>query len=236
MENNLFDAVAPRYDFINDFFSLLLHRVWRRKLIDGVDGDKGFIALDVCTGTGDTAIALVHRYPRARVIGIDISQPMLKRGRDKINRANLADRVELCVADGLRIPFADARFDAVCNSFGLRNEVSFEPAVREMVRALKPGGTLRILEFSIPENRLLRRMYLSYLTRVMPAVSSMLGAPQDAYRYLARTVQEFLTRGQVLELMRNCGLFELRCESLTCGIVSCYHGRKPLHYGLSCNY
>ena len=228
MEHNLFDAVAPRYDFINDFFSLLLHRGWRRNLTDGADRDNGFIALDVCTGTADTAIALAHRYPRARVIGMDISQPMLERGREKINRENLADRVELCLADGLSIPFADGRFDAVYNSFGLRNEVSFELAVREMARVLKPGGTLRILEFSIPENRLLRRMYLSYLSKVMPAVSSWLGAPQDAYRYLARTVQEFLTRSQVLDLMRKCGLFELRCESLTCGIVSCYHGRKPV--------
>lgn len=222
-----FDDVARGYDLLNDVLSLGLHRYWRARMVSGLHLDQGCIALDVCTGTADSAIPLAKKYPGSRVVGIDVSRPMLMQARAKVHAKSIDGRCMLCQADGLVMPFADGSFDAVLNSFGLRNETVFAAALREMARVVKPGGVLRILEFSLPQNRLLRQAHVLYLGRVIPAVSRLFGAPAEAYEYLSRTIQSFLSRGQVVTLLRESGLADLRVEDLSGGIVCCYTGRKP---------
>lgn len=222
----LFDDVARRYDFLNDVFSCFLHRHWRKTMIAGLDVGDGFVTLDVCTGTADSAIALAVQYPRGRVIGVDISEPMLRRARLKARGRDYFGRIMFCLGDGLAMPFPDNSFDVMINSFGLRNQTDFSLAIQEMVRVLKPAGEIRILEFSLPENIFLRRVYLFYLGRIMPGLSALCGAPAPAYTYLSRSIQDFISRRQVIDLMGKKGLTELGFKNLCAGIVCCYHGIK----------
>jgi demethylmenaquinone methyltransferase / 2-methoxy-6-polyprenyl-1,4-benzoquinol methylase len=154
---------------------------------------------------------------------------MLMKAGAKARGKNGSGQLILCRADGLAMPFADGSFDAVINSFGLRNETDFARAIQEMARVLKPGGEMRILEFSLPGNRFLRRAHLLYLARIMPCLSSLCGAPPQAYAYLSRTIRGFITRQQVLDLMKKSGVAEPSYRDVCGGIVCCYRGIKAAH-------
>lgn len=221
-----FDDVAGRYDLLNDLFSLFLHRGWRRASISDFRAIGKGVILDVCTGTAEAAIAMAQRFTHLRVVGVDVSSAMLKKGQEKVDRLGIGERVSLRLADGLKLPFSDACFDAVYNGFGLRNQGSFSQAMREMARVLRPGGAIRILEFSLPKNASMRRIYSFYLARVMPVMGQFFGAPRSAYEYLAASVQQFISREQVLAIMRESGLTDASYQDMSGGIVCCYRGTK----------
>lgn len=220
----LFDKLAPRYDLMNNLFSLGIHRYWKERLVNNHKVPSTQCALDICTGTGEIGIRYALRNPSARVVGLDASHPMLIHARHKIQTKKLTHRFELIQGNGLQMPFKNDYFDVVFNSFGLRNEENFLQAFCEMARTLKPGGRVYILEFSFPTHPLLRPFYQIYLSKIMPWTSQFFLKERHSFDYLSRTVQQFPSRTEIVELMRQAGFNNIQVHPLTGGIVSIYQG------------
>jgi demethylmenaquinone methyltransferase/2-methoxy-6-polyprenyl-1,4-benzoquinol methylase len=222
----IFDRIAFRYDLLNDLFSARIHHHWIKVLVKNELQGSGLKVLDVCTGTGAVAIAAARHNPDARIIGVDISEPMLSLAREKIARLKLGPRIDLRQGDGSAMPLADQSVDTVFNSFGLRNQGDYKKALTEMARVLKPGGRLNILEFSRPANVLIRRIYMFYLMRIMPAVSRLFLRERASFDHLARTIKHFPAPEAVAQLLRDCGFTQVRVEPLTGGIVCVYRALR----------
>src|SRR5437867_7847682 len=158
--SGMFDAIAGRYDFLNHFLSAGIDRRWRRRAVQvlGLTGRER--VLDLCTGTGDLAMAVVRARPGgARVVGVDFAAEMLRVARDKLREARRADRIALVRGDATRVPMADGSFDAITIGFGIRNVEDVSAACREMIRVLKPGGRLTLLEFTVPSTPVISSLY-----------------------------------------------------------------------------
>lgn len=220
----LFSEIATSYDRLNHLLSFNLDRWWRRKLARLADSKPGAFVLDLCTGTGDVALSLARRGAE-QVIGVDLSDQMLKLSRAKLKKKRLESRVFLLKADALNLPFKDEVFDVVTLGFGLRNLLERERAVSEMVRVLKRGGRVLVLEFSFPKMRPFRQLYRWYLRRAIPFFGGALSRSREAYHYLYASILEF-SRLDVLKLFEAAGLSELFQLRLSLGIVSIYQGRK----------
>lgn len=219
----MFDAIAPRYDLLNRLLSGGTDVAWRRLTVREVlRGDEGRI-LDIACGTGDLAFALRREAPpQCRIVGADFSAPMLRLAR----RKDLREAISWIHGDGLRLPFADASFDLVTIAFGIRNMESLEGGLREMHRVLRPGGRLAILEFSRPENALVRSLYMPYFLHVLPRVGALLSR-RSAYRYLPHSVLHFPGRRELAGIMHRCGFARVRHCSISLGIAALHIGRKP---------
>jgi demethylmenaquinone methyltransferase / 2-methoxy-6-polyprenyl-1,4-benzoquinol methylase len=225
----MFGAIAPRYDLLNHLLSLNVDRYWRwRATVLAPPGRDGPI-LDVCTGTGDLALA----YDRAAggrlpVVGADFCRPMLVPARDKAHRRRAAGRVSFVEADAQRLPFPDDTFQLTAVAFGLRNVTDTDRGIAEMVRVTRPGGRVAILEFSRPRHWLFGRLYSFYFRRVLPAVGQLVSRSRDrAYSYLPASVMEFPDGEALAEKLRGHGLAEVRWHPLTLGIATLYVGTKP---------
>ncbi len=217
----MFDAIAPGYDRLNALFSLGRDRAWRRIAARLAGLDRGQTALDVCTGTGALAVELWrHVRPDGRVIGIDSSASMLAQAP---SRAGL----EFRVADATALPYPDHSFDAVAIGFGLRNIIDRGAALKEMLRVLRPGGRLVILEFSPPSGGPLSRAYRFYLGRVMPAAAGLINRSYgEAYRYLSESIRAFPSPTALAAELERSGFRDVRVQSLTFGIVSIHTARS----------
>ena len=223
--SRMFDGIACNYDLLNSLFSFGMNHYWKRVLIRDQNGASPELALDICTGTAETGISFSRCYRSCRVVGLDASASMLKRGKAKIERKGLSGQFSLIKADGLHMPFADSSFDVILNSFGLRNEHDHRKALSEMARVLRPKGRINILEFSLPTNRLFRHIYLFYLSRIMPLISRLFYKDGHAYNYLSETIQKFPSREEIVKIMSDCGFKEIELKPLTGGIVCIYKGR-----------
>ena len=224
----MFGEIARRYDFLNHFLSLGIDRRWRRRTVRLVaPSDVGPI-LDVCTGTGDLALAYWRASGgRAFVVGADFCRPMLEVGRAKADRAGAAGRVALLEADAQRLPFGDGVFSIVGVAFGLRNVSDTDRGLRELVRVCRPGGRVAVLEFALPEARWLRWLYRGYSRGVLPRIGQALARNrQGAYNYLPASVGEFAQREALAERMRSVGLRDVRFYPFTFGIAILYVGTK----------
>ena len=166
----MFDGIAPDYDRLNHLMSLGVDRSWRRRALrEIVDARRAQSILDIACGTGDFSLAIAGRmHPDSRVTGLDLSEGMLAVMRDKVARAGLEGRISCEQGDSEAMRFADASFDVVTIAFGIRKFAHREAALREILRVLKPGGRLVILELSVPENRLLRWGYNLYFKHFVP--------------------------------------------------------------------
>jgi demethylmenaquinone methyltransferase / 2-methoxy-6-polyprenyl-1,4-benzoquinol methylase len=215
---HLFARIAHRYDLANTLLSLGCDSLWRANVGAKVKSWKPAAILDIATGSGVLAHELKRQVPAARVVGADFCPPMLALAR----RRGIS---ELVVADGLALPFQDARFDVVTIAFGLRNMASFDAALNEAGRVLRPGGHLLILDFSLPKPPL-RTLYRIYLHHVLPVLAGWLTGEPDAYHYFAGTIEEFPKGEAMLELLRRCGFLSCESRSLTAGIVTVYTGQK----------
>ena len=222
----MFSKIAHRYDLLNHVLSLNIDRRWRRELVRSAELSGHARVLDACTGTGDVAIAFVEAVPECGVVGIDRSDGMLAIGREKIVRRRLADRIQLRDGDVLDLPFGDREFDAVSIAFGLRNLPDYSKGIAEMVRVLKPGGKLLILEFSPPARGLYLKGYNFYLQNVIPVVGGIVSGSWKAYRYLASSIGEFVPRDRILELMRNAGLTGVAAKRMSGGITHIFSGER----------
>lgn len=222
----MFASVAHRYDLLNHLLSLSVDRWWRRvtrSRLRPLLPDRALI-LDLCTGTGDLALEL---SAVARVVGCDFCRPMLVRAAAKESRSRRPHHaVTFVEGDALVLPFADNRFDAVTIAFGLRNLEHYESGLREMLRVLRPGGCLAILEFSLPTLPIVRPLYLLYFTRVLPALGRLISGREGPYSYLPQSVREFPDPPQLARLLRGVGFTDPSESPLTMGIATLSMARK----------
>ena len=221
----MFDAIADRYDFLNHFLSAGLDRRWRLRAIQALRLTGGERVLDVCTGTGDLAVAAARATPGAsRVVGIDFAGVMLGVGRDKLRRERLDGRIALVRGDATRLPVRDGSFDAVTIAFGIRNVDDAAGACREMVRVLRPRGRIAILEFAVPDAPIVGGLYLWYLRRVLPRIGRALSRHQDAYGYLSASIDAFAAPDEFVKILRQAGFADIETVRLTFGSVCLYTG------------
>ena len=215
----MFGRIAHRYDLLNRVLSLGRDVSWRRVVSQRVADEEPRLVLDVCTGTGDLAIALNNGL----VIGSDFCLPMLDRAQRK--GAGESVRLPLCAADALHLPYPDACFDAVTVAFGVRNFADLDAGLAEMVRVLRVGGLLVVLEFSRPRGAL--APILGWWVRTIPPrVGRLLSGDAEAYAYLPASVQTFPEGREMCERLESAGLVEVSAAALTAGVASVYEGRR----------
>jgi demethylmenaquinone methyltransferase/2-methoxy-6-polyprenyl-1,4-benzoquinol methylase len=218
----MFAEVAPRYDLLNHLLSFNMDRYWRAQTVSALAPilkTAGAVALDLACGTGDLTLAL-RKNARATVIGSDFCHPMLAAAQGKA-----AGSVPLLEADALRLPVRDASLDLITMAFGFRNLANYERGMTELRRALRPGATLAILEFSTPPHPLFRRLYDFYSYRVLPHIGRAVSGAKEAYTYLPESVRKFPDADGFAELMRTAGFKDVRYRRMTLGIVALHTGR-----------
>jgi demethylmenaquinone methyltransferase/2-methoxy-6-polyprenyl-1,4-benzoquinol methylase len=224
--HQLFSIIAHRYDLLNHLLSLNIDRRWRKELVRCAGAKRGEKILDVCTGTGDVAICFTQNNEVAEIVGVDLSQEMLQVARRKTRSNGPGRRITLIEADALHLPFDDNRFDKVTIAFGLRNMEDHGRGISEMVRVLKKGGFLLILEFSPPRNDLFGVCYQLCLKTVIPAVGGIMSGSSRAYRHLSSSIASFPKPDEIMRLMEAGGLKKLQAQGLTSGIAYLYRGEK----------
>ncbi len=224
----MFGEIAPRYDRMNHLLSLNIDRYWRWRTVRIVRPRGGLPILDVCTGTGDLALAFSRRVRgRAPVIGTDFCPEMLAIGERKRQRAGIGGELTFLQADTQQLPFSGNRFQIVSAAFGLRNVAETQAALGEMVRVCVPGGRVAILEFSVPRRQPMRGLYGAYFRFVLPRIGQLLASnSHDAYRYLPDSVGEFAAGEALVHHLQNAGLNQVDVYSLTLGIATLYVGTK----------
>lgn len=221
----MFDAIAPRYDLLNHLLSAGIDRRWRRRAIAALALTGSERLLDLCTGTGDVAMAARRARPGARrVVGIDFAAAMLQIGVEKVRRAGLADAIALVRGDATRIPVADQSVDAATVAFGIRNVENASAAALELHRVLRPGGRLAILEFAVPTLPIVRAVYLAYFRHVLPRIGRLVSRHSGAYAYLPESVGAFATPDEFVKILRQSGFRDISAVPLTLGIVFLYVG------------
>jgi demethylmenaquinone methyltransferase / 2-methoxy-6-polyprenyl-1,4-benzoquinol methylase len=224
----MFGEISPRYDFLNHFLSGGTDYYWRWRAVRAVPPGEGPV-LDVCTGTGDLAIAYWKKARgRVKVVGSDFTHEMLQIARDKFRGQADAAPLMFVEADTQRLPFGNDEFEVVSVAFGLRNVTRTEQGLAEMVRVCKPGGRVLVLEFSMPKNRLFGAFYRWYFKNILPRIGQLLARNrQSAYNYLPESVSQF-PHGQALaDLMQSAGLEQVVFKPLTFGVATMYWGTKP---------
>jgi demethylmenaquinone methyltransferase/2-methoxy-6-polyprenyl-1,4-benzoquinol methylase len=217
----MFDAIAERYDFLNHLLSAGLDKKWRKRAVNVLHLTGRETVLDLCTGTADLALAAMSGQHRAkRVVGVDFSAAMLQIGKTKIGGAGaLVPAITLIRGDATRIPLRDATVDATTIGFGIRNIEQPSVACREVARVLRPGGTLVILEFSLPRSSALRNFYLWYFRNMLPLIGRLISKHPSAYNYLPASVEAFPSPEEFSQQLREAGFGTVRAVSLTFGIV-----------------
>ena len=216
----MFDEVAPRYDLTNTVLSLGMDRGWRTAVRRALDLRPGQRVLDLAAGTATSSAALARTG--ADVVGCDFSLGMLRVGR----RAD-HEGVALVAGDALRLPFADASYDAVTISFGLRNTADPDLALRELLRVTRPGGRLVVCEFSHPTWAPFRTVYDEYLMKALPAVARRVSSDPAAYVYLAESIRAWPAQEGLAAQLRGAGWAQVGWRDLTGGIVALHSGVRP---------
>jgi demethylmenaquinone methyltransferase / 2-methoxy-6-polyprenyl-1,4-benzoquinol methylase len=223
---SMFDAIAPRYDLLNHVLSAGMDRGWRNRAIDALGLTDRARVLDVCTGTGDLALAAVNRRPGASVVGVDFAVEMLRLGLVKVRAASLGNRIRLVRGDAARIPVGDATCDAATIGFGIRNVAEPERALTEIARILKPGGRLAILEFGQPRIPGIRTLYAWYFRYMLPLVGRLISKHQSAYSYLPASVGTFPPPAEFVKILAATGFSQVQAVPLTFGIVYLFTAQR----------
>ncbi|MGF1582098.1 MAG: bifunctional demethylmenaquinone methyltransferase/2-methoxy-6-polyprenyl-1,4-benzoquinol methylase UbiE [Gemmataceae bacterium] len=225
----MFTNIAPSYDFLNHLLSCNIDHYWRWRTTKIVPPATQDPILDMCTGTGDLALA----YDKAAkgqvsIVGADFCNEMLEFAIDKTLARKASDRIRYIQADAQQLPFEDNSFQITSVAFGLRNVTNTDKGLAEMTRVTKPGGKVAILEFSKPRNWLFGKLYEFYFRRVLPVIGQMISRSKDnAYKYLPESVMEFPDGEALAERMRQHGLSDVKWYPLTFGIATLYVGTKP---------
>ena len=227
MVAGVFHSVASRYDLMNDLMSAGVHRIWKRFTIELSGVRKGNAVLDIAGGTGDLAARFADIVgPQGRVVLADINDSMLKVGRDKLLDNGRLGNLEFVQADAQHLPFPDDSFDCVTIAFGLRNVTDKSMALRSMLRVLKPGGRLLVLEFSKPENELVSKAYDTYSFRVLPLMGRLVANDSDSYQYLAESIRMHPDQDTLKEMMEDAGFGRCEYHNMTGGVVALHKGVK----------
>ncbi|MDG9926658.1 MULTISPECIES: bifunctional demethylmenaquinone methyltransferase/2-methoxy-6-polyprenyl-1,4-benzoquinol methylase UbiE [Pseudomonas] len=224
----VFHSVAAKYDLMNDVLSGGLHRLWKRFTIELSGVRPGNRVLDIAGGTGDLTRQFSRLVgPTGEVVLADINDSMLKVGRDRLLDKGVAGNVAFVQADAEALPFPDNHFDVVTIAFGLRNVTRKENALRSMLRVLKPGGRLLVLEFSKPGNPLLAKAYDTYSFSFMPLAGKLITNDSDSYRYLAESIRMHPDQETLKAMMVEAGFERVTYHNMTGGIVALHRGIKP---------
>ena len=226
---DMFAQIAPRYDLLNHLLSLNIDTTWRSKTIRTLDLKPGEPVLDVCSGTGDLAIAIAKKLgPKTRVVGTDFCVEMLDIARSKQSKSSVSKHdLTFVEADTQSLPFGDDEFQCVTVAFGLRNVTDTMRGLHEMVRVTKPGGKVAVLEFSKPTLPGLKQLYQFYFRNVLPRIGQAMATNnREAYEYLPQSVQQFPCGEELAQLMRQSGLEDVYYKPMTLGVVTLYVGTK----------
>lgn len=223
----MFDSIAPAYDFMNRAMTFGIDRLWRRKAVDGLQKKQPESVLDIATGTGDLAMMLAKRFDKTMVTGVDLSEKMVEIGRRKVEQEGLASRVSLLIGDCLELPFAESSFECVTCAYGVRNFQDLHTGFKEMLRVLRPGGTLMIIELSKPRNRFMKALYSLYSRIIIPAVGRLISHDVRAYSYLPESIAAVPARDAMTALMSKAGFCDTSFRSLTFGTCTIYYAFKP---------
>lgn len=222
----MFDKIAPYYDLLNAVLSAGIDTIWRRKAIATLASTNPSLVLDIATGTADLAVETIRQFPKAKVIGLDISVEMLEVGRKKISKKNLDKQIELVTGDSENLPYDTDHFDGVTAAFGVRNFGNLKAGLAEMYRVLKPGGKVVILEFSRPTAFPIKQVYNAYFKYVLPVIGKVTSKDPRAYKYLYESVQSFPDYGNFDIILKEIGFKNTTWNALSLGICTIYSGVK----------
>ena len=228
----MFDSIAPAYDFMNTAMTFGLHRMWRNRALNAAGTARKSAdtldILDIATGTGDVAFDLHRRYPGARVTGVDLSEGMLRIAEKKLKNADESAKKLLSFeqGDSLDLRFADESFDLITVAYGVRNFQHLDRGYAEMSRVLRRGGTLCVIELSEPANALTKACYSHYSRHIIPALGKLVSGDSRAYSYLPESIAAAPQRDRMTALMTAAGLSDCRWKSLTFGAVTYYISTK----------
>ncbi len=221
----MFNNISAKYDFLNHLLSMGIDHLWRKRAINFLKPLKPELMLDIATGTGDFAIAALEINPK-KVYGLDISTGMLEMGRKKIEKKNLADKIELKEGDSENIPFEDNYFDAITVGFGVRNFENLEKGLKEIHRVLKPGKKVAILEFSKPNKFPVKMIFNLYSKYGIPLIGKTVSKDDAAYTYLPESVAAFPEGEEFAAILKQCGFVHVQREAVGNGIATIYLAEK----------
>lgn len=221
----MFNNIAPKYDFLNQLLSMGIHKGWRKKTIQLLKPINPKAILDIATGTGDFAIEAIKLNPE-KVTGVDISEGMLKLGIEKVKKKGLESKIELLLGDSENLPFEDNSFDAITVGFGVRNFENLEKGINDIYRVLNKGGMLAILEFSKPQRFPIKQLYNFYFLYVTPFIGKLFSKDNSAYTYLPESVKAFPAGEEFVNILKKLNFKEVKVYELTFGIASIYLAKK----------
>ncbi|MES2800054.1 MAG: bifunctional demethylmenaquinone methyltransferase/2-methoxy-6-polyprenyl-1,4-benzoquinol methylase UbiE [Bacteroidota bacterium] len=221
----MFNNISKKYDFLNHFLSLGIDRIWRRKAVNQLKEIQPKRILDLATGTGDFAVALLKLNPE-QIIGMDISEGMLSVGRDKMIRKNVDKIISMQLGDSENLPFEDAYFDGLTVGFGVRNYENLEKGLSEMLRVLRPGGKAVILEFSKPKKFPVKQYYKFHSKYLIPFFGKLFSKDKRAYTYLPDSIDAFPEGKNFEDILKKVGYKDVTSRLVSGGIATIYAGIK----------
>lgn len=224
----MFNAIAGDYDQLNHIMSMNVDKTWRSRAIRKIiTPDAPQKIMDLACGTGDFSIAIAKKMnPGSHVYGVDLSEGMLDVMRRKVAAGSLEDKISIQKGIGEKLEFEDGTFDLVTIAFGIRNFEDRQGSLREILRVLKPGGKIAILELSVPANPVIRWFYNLYFSKLMPLVGRWISGNGPAYKYLPASVNNFPGKKQWMQTMQDCGFTEVTHKAFTLGLCRFYIGEK----------
>jgi demethylmenaquinone methyltransferase/2-methoxy-6-polyprenyl-1,4-benzoquinol methylase len=221
----MFDTISKNYDGLNRVISFGIDIKWRKKVVEILKQEKPESVLDIATGTGDLAIALVSTGAK-KIVGLDISPGMLSVGKDKVKEKKLDDTIEMVVGDSENLVFDDNSFDAVTVSFGVRNFETLNTGMAEILRVLKPNGSLVILETSVPTKTPYKQGYKFYTKNILPLIGKLFSKDDSAYGYLSESASVFPHGENFNNILREIGFIDVTNKPQTFGVASIYVAKK----------
>ncbi len=227
----IFSAVAPKYDLMNDFMSAGIHRLWKNTMVSQLNFTQHKKILDLASGTGDIAFKIMKQAQKIGANDVfitlsDLNSEMLKIAKDRAINQNLFRQLDFVVANGENLPFADNSFDAVTVAFGLRNFTNLSTGLSEIYRVLKPQGKFICLEFSKINDLWLQKLYDLYSFKIIPKIGSLVLNDANSYQYLVESIRVFPNQEQFLELINQAGFINTSYQNLSCGIACLHYGYK----------
>lgn len=222
----MFDNIAPTYDTLNHRLSWDIDKGWRKKAIRQLSPFHPKTILDIATGTGDFAILSAKLLSPQKMVGIDISEGMMKIGQQKVEKEGLQEIISFKKEDGTQLSFNDNSFDAVTVAFGIRNFQNLDQGLKEMCRVLKPGGHLSIVELTTPVSFPMKQLFKIYSHSILPIYGKLISKDNNAYSYLTNTIEAFPQGEVMLEILKKAGFKDASFQRLTFGICTMYFARK----------